>query len=272
MLAEFIVIFRESIEAAFIIGLILAYLHRTKNTEFERFVYLGVGAGIVASIILALLIQSVYVTDQGASEVLEGIFMLSAVALISWLLLWMVEQRSFVEQLKSDVKITIGEGKSAAFFLLVFFSVLREGAESVLFLSGIYLSTGTLSILGALAGLVAAIAVGYLVFGHLLKFNFRLFFRITTVLLVLIAAGMLSQGIHELQEAGAIPTIIEHVYDINPPINPDGTYPLLHEKGLVGGTFKALFGYDGNPSVLQIVSYVMYMAGFWFVYSMKTER
>jgi high-affinity iron transporter len=271
MLAEFIVMFRESIEAAFIIGLIIAFLHRTRNEKFERHLFLGAGAGIVASIILAFLIQTVYTDTHAASELLEGIFMLAAVALISWLLLWLVEQKSFVDKLKNDVKLTIEKGERTAFFLLVFFSVLREGAEAVLFLSGIYLSTGAISIVGALLGLVAAIAVGYLVFEHILKFNLNLFFNITTVLLVFIAAGMLSQGIHELQEAGVVPIIEEHVYDINPAENPDGTYPLLHEKGAVGGSFKALFGYDGNPSILQIIAWVLYLAGFYIVYSIKSN-
>jgi high-affinity iron transporter len=271
MLAEFIVMFRESIEAAFIIGLIIAYLHKTKNERFEKFAHLGIAAGIIGSIILAFLIQS-YATDVHAtSELFEGLFMLAAVALISWLLLWLVEQKNFVEKLKSDVALTLEDGKTTALFFLVFFSVLREGAEAVLFLSGIYFSTGAISILGALLGLVAALVLGFLVFEHLLKFNLRLFFKVTTALLVLIAAGMLSQGIHELQEAKILPEIIEHVYDINPPKNPDGTYHLLHEKGSIGGTFKALLGYDGNPSLLQIISYLAYLIGFSILYWKKSE-
>ena len=77
--------------------------------------------------------------------------------------------------------------------------------------------------------------------------------------MILFAAGLVAHGVHELQEASIIPAIIEHVWDINPIINPDGSYPALHENGWLGGLFKGLFGYNGNPSLTEVVSYFTYL-------------
>jgi high-affinity iron transporter len=92
-----------------------------------------------------------------------------------------------------------------------------------------------------------------------MKINLKRFFNMTGILLILFAAGLVAYGVHELQEAGIIPTFVEHLWDINPPVNPDGTYPLLHENGYGGSVLKGLFGYNGNPSLLEVLSYVTYL-------------
>ena len=260
MLAEFIVMFRESLEVAFVIGIMIAYLHKTKNEEHEKHVYLGVAAALVASVTLAYGFQFIQGGFEANEELFEGIFMIVAAVLVTWLLLWMAKQKKFVENLKNEIKIKLEKKEMFGLFLLAFASTLREGVEIVLFMAGIYLSTGTLSVLGGIFGSVIAIVIGILVFEYAMKFNTRLFFQITTALLMLLAAGLISHGVHELQEAKILPTYIEHVYDVNPPVNADGTYPPLHEKGIVGVILRGLFGYDGNPSLLTLLSWIAYMA------------
>lgn len=142
----------------------------------------------------------------------------------------------------------------------------------VLFMAGIFSSTGAVSVFGGLLGLVAAVVLGILVFEYAVKFNISLFFNATTVLLVLLAAGLFSQGIHELQEAHILPTFVEHVYDINPQLNLDGSYPLLHEKGVLGSIFKGLVGYDGNPSDLQVVGYLLYLVSFFSYWKFSDSK
>jgi len=93
-----------------------------------------------------------------------------------------------------------------------------------------------------------------------MKINIKKFFNITSILLILFAAGLVAHGVHELQEANIIPMGIEHVWDINPPVNPDGSYPLMHEKGYIGSIFVGLFGYNGNPSLIEVLSYLFYLA------------
>ncbi|MCK4755850.1 FTR1 family protein, partial [candidate division WOR-3 bacterium] len=99
---------------------------------------------------------------------------------------------------------------------------------------------------------------GYLIFIGSMKINIKKFFDITSILLILFAAGLVAQGIHELQEAKIIPTVIEHLWDINPLVNTDGSYPLLHEKGYIGSILKGLFGYNGNPALIEVLSYLAY--------------
>ncbi|HLD59946.1 MAG TPA: FTR1 family protein [Candidatus Bilamarchaeaceae archaeon] len=259
MLPEFIVLFRETIEVAFVVGIMLAYLHKTKNEEHEKHVYLGVSTALVVSIILAFLFQFVQGGFEANEELFEGVFMIVAAILVTWLVLWMAAQKKFVENLKQSMKVALDKKETFSLFLIAFVSTLREGVETVLFTAGIFLSTGTLSIVGALLGAVAAVVVGILVFEYAMKFNAKLFFNVTTFLLILLAAGLVSHGVHELQEAKVLPIYIEHIYDINPPVNPDGTYPLLHEKGVIGGVLRGLFGYDGNPSLLTALSWSAYL-------------
>ena len=259
MLAEFIVMFRESLEVAFVVGIMLAYLQKTKNIEHEKHVYLGVAAAVVTSIILAYLFQFVQGGFEANEALFEGTFMLIAAVLVTWLVLWMAQQKKFVDNLKDQIKVALDNKQTTAIFMIAFASTLREGVEVVLFMTGIYLSTGTLSVIGGIVGMVAAVVLGILVFEYAMKFDTKLFFQVTTILLILLAAGLVSHGVHELEEAKILPSIIEHVYDINPPVNIDGTYPLLHEKGVIGSILRGLFGYDGNPSLLTLLSWSLYL-------------
>ncbi|HSB47266.1 MAG TPA: FTR1 family protein [Candidatus Bilamarchaeum sp.] len=266
MIAEFIVMFRESLEVAFVIGIMLAYLHKTKNEEYEKHVWLGVGGAVVGALLLAFAFQFVQGGFEAHEELFEGFFMILTAALVSWLILWIVRQKKVVENLQHGVKAAIEKKETFALFTLALSATLRESVEAVLFMYGIMINTGGISILGGLLGLIAALVVGVMVFEYSLKFNIGLFFRVTTVILVLLAAGLFSQGIHELQDAGILPVWVEHVYSLNPPQNADGSYPLLHEKGTVGGIFRGLVGYDGDPSDLQAAGYVLYLAAIYVAY------
>lgn len=259
MLAEFIVMFRESIEAALIVGIILAYLHKTKNQEHEKHVYLGVAWGIVASLLVAYGFQFVQGGFEAHEELFEGVFLLIATILVTWFVLWMMQNKNIAEEIRKEVKVTLDSKKTTALMFLAFTSVFREGIEAVLFMAGIAISTGGLSIIGGLLGVVAALIVGYFIFERAMRFNIGAFFKITTILLIFIAAGLFSHGIHELSEIGLFPPLIEHVWNVNPPQNSDGSYPLLHERGIIGSMAKALFGYDGNPSLIRVISYVSYL-------------
>ncbi|MBI5227849.1 FTR1 family protein [Candidatus Micrarchaeota archaeon] len=266
MIAEFIVMFRESLEVAFVIGIILAYLHKTKNQDQEKHVWLGVCSGILISIALVFAFQALKIEFEDHEEIFEGFFMITTAALVSWLILWVVKQKKIVENLQSEVKVVLEKNGMFGLFLLALTATLRESVESVLFMAGIYINAGAISLLGGFLGIAAAVIVGILVFEYAVRFNIGLFFKATTVILVLLTAGLFSQGLHELQEAKVLPEWIEHVYDINPPQNPDGTYPLLHEKGAIGGVFKGLIGYDGDPSDLQVAGYLAYVAVMYAVY------
>lgn len=258
-LAGFIITFRESIEAILVICIILSYLHKTNQKHLLRTAWLGVITGIIGSIIIAILF-SLFVGEFSGfyEEIFEGITMLIGAILITYLIVWLLK-RNRTEYLHKKINDSVDKYKGIGLFLLVSLSILREGVETVLFLYGLAVSTGSFSLLGPILGLIAGLLVGYLVYKEIEWIPWKNIFFVTSLFLVLFAAGLVSSSMHEFSEAGLVSPIIEHVWDINPPLNPDGTYPLLHDKGIIGGLAKGLFGYRGAPSLLEIISYVMYL-------------
>jgi high-affinity iron transporter len=260
MIPSFIITFREALEAALIFGIIISFLSRTNQTKYNNIVYLGAASGVVGSIIGAFLFNHIAGGFSGSAEqIFEGFTMLIGAVLLTTMILWMMKQKHVAEELEAKVSTEITEAHKLGLFSLVFIAILREGIETVIFLEASSYISEKNTIIGAVLGIVAAIFLGYVVFVGSMKINLKKFFNVTSILLILFAAGLVAHGVHELQEAGIIPTVIEHIWDINPTINPDGTYSVLHEKGLIGSIFVSLFGYNGNPSLLETLSYFAYL-------------
>lgn len=273
MIPSLIITFRETLEAALVVGIILSYLIRTKQMEYINVVYVGIASGIVASMIGAFLFVKIAGGFTGrAEEIFEGITMLFGATLLTTMILWMMKQKHIATQLEHRVATELAKARKFNLFLLVFIAVLREGIETVIFLGAASFVSSSNNLIGASAGIVAAILLGYAIFVGSMKINLRSFFNITGILLILFAAGLVAHGVHELQEAKIIPTLVEHFWDINPSVNPDGTYPLLHEDGYVGSVLKGLFGYNGNPSLLQILSYVTYLCLVLILWGSKKKK
>jgi high-affinity iron transporter len=227
-------------------------------------VYAGAALAVVGSILAAAAFEALAGGFEANEPLFEGITLIVACALVTWLLLWMFSQKNIAKELEQGVKSSLSSPHKAGLAAFAFISVFREGVEVVLFLGGIALSTGALSIISMVAGATLAIIFAWALFRHLVKLDLQSFFIWTSAVLVLLAAGLLSQGVHELQEIGALPTSIEHVYDITPAQNADGSYPLMHEKGAGGSLLKGLIGYDTSPSLEQLFAYFGYLA---FVYA-----
>jgi high-affinity iron transporter len=225
MIPSFIITFRETLEAALVVGIVLSYLYRVKQTKHNNVVYAGVISGIVASIIGAILFTALAGGFTGRSEeIFEGITMLAGALLLTTMILWMMKQKHIAKKLENKVAAELTKAHTFGMFSLVFIAVFREGIETVIFLRAASFVSESSNMIGALAGIIAA------------------------------------HGVHELQEAKVIPTIVEHVWDINPPLKPDGSYPTLHEKGYIGSILKSLLGYNGNPSLIEVMSYFVYLA------------
>jgi high-affinity iron transporter len=127
---------------------------------------------------------------------------------------------------------------------------VREGIELALFLTAATLAADARStLLGAVLGLAGAAALGWALFASTLRLNLRRFFQVTSVLLVLFAAGLVAHGVHELNEVGWIPAVVEHIWDVN---------GLLPENSTAGQVLKALFGYNGDPSLTELLAYLLY--------------
>ena len=250
MFASFLILFRETLEAALIVGIVLAYLQKTKNSKYNNIVYTGVGAGIFASVLIAILFNIFLGGFTGvAEEIFEGVAMLFGAFLITTVILWMMNQKNVAEDIQKKVSMDIKQKDRLGLFFIVFISVLREGVETVIFLGSASLVNGT-SLFGSLLGIGSAIFLGYLIFVASIRVDVKKFFNFSSFLLILFAAGLVAHGVHELQEAHVIPTIIEHVWDVN---------YIVDENETMGSILKGLFGYNGNPSLIEVISYLVYI-------------
>jgi len=268
---SFIIMFRETLEAALVVAIVLSYLKRSGRCDYNISVYWGIAAGILLSIMGGWLFQLALGGFSGKNEqIFEGITMLIGAALLTTMILWMMKQSSFTEAIKQ--KVEISQGKQWGIFFLIVISILREGIESVIFLSAANFVSKDQNLLGAILGLLVAVLVSYLFVIGSLRISLKKFFLVTNILLILFAAGLIAHGIHELQEAGLIPTLIQHVWDINPSAAGGDGYPLFHERGYLGGIGKDLFGYNGNPSLLEALSYLLYLAVVVFIWRAINSR
>ena len=255
MAAAALIALREGLEAALIVGIVLGYLRRIGYMEGRRSVWAGVIVAVVASLGVAFFIQLVGKELEGrAEEIFEGATMFLAVGVLTWMIFWMRSQaRQIKPSLERNVQDAVETGTKWGLILVAFIAVFREGVETALFLSAAaFASDGQGTLIGAALGLAAAILIGYLSYVSTMKLNIRLFFNITSVLLLLFAAGLLAHGIHEFQEAGLIPSVNEQIWNTN---------HLLDENSNVGQMLKAVFGYNGKPSLEEVVGYF----GYWVV-------
>jgi len=253
MIAAALITLREGLEAALIVGIVLGVLRKLGYTDRSRPVWLGVLAAVIASVAAGLMLNALGVALKGRGEaIFEGIAMLLAAGILTWMIFWMQRQgRQIQVELELDVRRAATTGGAWALFSLAFVAVVREGIETVLFLTAAAFSaTPTQTLIGGALGLAVAVVLGWLMSAAGRRLDVRVFFRVTGILLILFAAGLIGYGVHELQEAVLLPILAEHVWDIN---------SVLNEKGAVGTFLKALFGYNGNPSLLEVIAYIAYL-------------
>ncbi len=261
IVAPIIISLREGIEAALVIAIMIAYLRRSNQRDLTRYVLGGAIAAIVSSVVIAILMNTLWGTFEGPLlAVFEGTVVLIAALLLTTMIVWMWGAGSGVAaEIEDSVSQRTTQNSGIGVALLAFALVLREGVELVLFTMALAIQEGSETYLGVAIGLTLAMGVGLAIHQGSLKVSLKAFFNWTSVLLVLFAAGMMAYGIHELQEAGLLLIGPLEIWNINPPQLPDGSYPLLHEKGFIGAMLKALFGYNGNPSALEVIVYIGYL-------------
>ena len=244
-----IITLREGLEAGLIIAIILAYLHRVGYRKGFPAVWWGVAGAIVLSLAGGVLVFSLGLALEGrAEQAFEGAAMLLAVIVLGWMVVWMKRQaRNIKRHLEALVQNAMLKGSSAALAGIALLAVGREGLETVLFMFAAY-QTATLAqtLIGGLAGLAIAVALAVAIYKGSRFLNLRAFFNVTGVLIIFVAAGLLARGLHELQEAALLPALVEHVWDIN---------PVLNEKAGIGSFLKGILGYNGNPSLIEVVAY-----------------
>ncbi len=255
MLSSLLITLREGLEAALIIGIILAYLARTDNRQGFKSVWIGASLAILVSLIAGAVIYLLAGEFSGqAEEVFEGLAMFVAVGVLTWMIFWMRKQAVNIKaHLHAQIQSVLTSGSSLGLVILAFVVVVREGIETVLFLFAAtrVAESPALFTAGGFLGLAIAIVIGYSIYKGTSRLNLTTFFNVTSLVLILFAAGLLAHGIHEFHEAGIIPPAVEHVWDIN---------HILPEKSTFGRFLTAIVGYNGNPSLVEVVTYFTYLA------------
>lgn len=252
MLVTLLIALREGLEAALIVGIMLGYLKKTGQTAHGRQIWIGVIGAIALSLALAVGIQLAGAELEGAAEeIFEGTAMILAVVVLTWMVVWMRTQaRTMKSSLENQLQTAIGGGAGWGLAAVAFLAVFREGVETALLLSAAAFTTDAVGALtGAAIGLALAAVLGALIYASTIRLNLRLFFSITSLLLLAFAAGLLARGVHEFQEAGVLATVNEHVWDLS---------GILSEDSAVGQVASIVFGYQASPSIESVVVYAAY--------------
>jgi high-affinity iron transporter len=245
---------REGLEASLIVGIVLGYLSKTENQRYFRLIWLGTAAAVAASVATgAALFFTIGELEGRSEQIFEGLAMLSAVAVLTWMIFWMRKQAANIKrELEARLANAIAAGSAVGLAAVVFFAVLREGWETALFLFAIGESSTPLATgIGALVGLVISISLGVAIYMGSRRLNLRQFFTATGILLIVFAAGLLAHATHEFQEAGLLPQTIEHLWNTNAIVSEDSHF---------GKFLTALFGYNGDPSALEVSVWSVYLA------------
>jgi high-affinity iron transporter len=250
---------REGVEAALIVSIVLAYLAKTGNREHFGRVWLGAGGAIAVSVVIGVaLFMTAGRFEEPYEQIFEGIVMLLAASVVTWMLFWMRRQAATVKgELQARIDRALTEGTVWGLVLLAFTAVIREGIETSLFLVGQANSADTAAssvLLGAVIGLAIATLLGYGFYRGSRRINLGSFFRWTGVGLVFIAAGLLSHAVHEFIEIGVIQFGTQTAFDISAILPHDDA-----SGNLVGQFLRALFGYTSTPEMTTLVVHVAYV-------------
>jgi len=256
----FVLMLREGLEASLIVGILLAYLVAIGRKDRAINVWAGVGAAVLVSIAAgAALFLAGQKFEGVAEESFEGFTSLLAVGALTWMIFWMRRNAINIKRnLQESVDEALKSPGSLGLVSIAFVMVVREGIESALFLFATFRQVGAgAGSLGAVLGLATAVVLGAGIYRGGLRLNLSSFFRITGILLLIVAAGLAAHGVHELIEAGLFPAGVDHVWSLK---------SFLPDDSGVGGLLKSLIGYNADPALTEVVVWAGYLliTGFFF--------
>ncbi len=291
---EFIITFRECLEATLIVGIVYTFLTKTNMHTQIKYLWSAVMTAIIASIGVAFLIINLNnnLGNNAMGKLFEAIFMYITAGLLLYVVFWLsksISDRKKLEELASKASHSSKWG----IFLLIFFAILREGFETVMFLIGGVIQTGSFSYTGFILGGSLACLIGYLIFKQGKKIDLKPFFAGTTFCLVLFAAGMNAYGTHEVEsfltKQKYISKDISRPWNILEPkseLNENNLkalykydekkkkyFHILHDKGSVGVFLKGFFGYNSNPNWIELFVWIgtlIFGLNIWRKFYIKT--
>ncbi|KJY17518.1 MULTISPECIES: iron uptake transporter permease EfeU [Streptomyces] len=254
MFGNYLIGLREGLEASLVVCILVAYLVKTERRDALRPVWLGIGIACALSLAFGALLEfgSQELTFE-AQELLGGSLSIISVGLVTWMVFWMKRTaRHLKAELhgKLDSALAMGTGALVA---TAFLAVGREGLETALFVWASVRASGEGSsapLIGVLLGIATAIVLGYLFYRGALRINLAKFFRWTGAMLVVVAAGVLAYGVHDLQEARFLSGLNDRAFDISTAVPPDSWY---------GTLLKGVFNFQPDPTVLQLTVWALYL-------------
>ncbi|MEM2111755.1 MAG: FTR1 family protein [Candidatus Bathyarchaeia archaeon] len=260
MLGQYLITFREVLEAALITSIVLAYLARTDRSCLTRYVWYGVFSAMGASIILGVSVWSVYGTfPKPVQSLFEGVAAIIAVVVLSSMIYWMATKgKELKAEVERWVEAIATHGTTLGLVAFAFVTVFREGLETVLFLTPFLVTDTIATVTGLFLGTLTSLALAYGIFVVGMKINIRQFFYFTSILLVLLAGGLAGYGVHEIIEyTGPAPWswFGQPAYNLDIPSD-----SLLHHKGIVGSIFAVMFGYTVKAEWARVTVHLSYLA------------
>ena len=263
MLSTFVIALREGLEAALIVGILVAYLVRSERRHLLKPLWSGVAIAIAASLGFGAILSftSAELTPDG-EKLFAGLTSFIAVALVTWMVFWMKRTaRTLRDELHGKVDSAI-MGGPISLALVAFFAVAREGLETALFIYTNFKTVGAASsaTVGLVLGLALAVALGYLIYNRSVKLNLSKFFTVTGVALIIVAAGVLSYGVHEFQELGWLPGADAYLWDVT---------PWIAKESILGSVLGGTIGFDTTTSIVQFIAWSIYLAAVLVPYLSK---
>lgn len=293
-LFSFVTSLREILEAALLVGVVLAYLSKIGRKDLYREVNCGVILSAIGGIGFAAIILQLFQHFNKYQVLIEGIVMFIAAGILSWMIMWMGKQSHDIEtKIQNKVDQALTKGAKFGLFSLIFISIFRELAELVLLINAYLMdqaqqeSLGSAimtSLFGILLGLVIAVGLAILLFKSTINLNLPKFFKVTSLILVLFAAGLVAHGIHEfheyfLQNNSPLANLIifTEAWNINETFLGDilhflfswcydPAYPEKFEASIIGRVLGGLLGWNDNPGILEAVAYFAYYISIYTAY------
>ena len=255
MLATFLIMLREGLEAALIISIIAMFLAKMGKHDLFKYIYIGIGlAALLCAAIGAFFHFAEREFPQKNQELVEGYIGLFAICVLIWMIFWMRKAgRKIKGELEEKLTTTLAEPNSKQTKVLIsmaFFAVLREGVESVLFLFSAGESSNTLSFVGAVLGLATAVTIGIVIYKGSRKINIAKFFHYTSIAIIIFASGLFATSLRKFAEAGVFTWMQHSAYDIS------GVIP---NDSIFGAVFGSLFGYNDSPAVAELLGFVVFL-------------
>lgn len=256
-LGNYLIGLREGLEASLVVVILIAYLVKTERRRMIPWIWVGIGLAVVVSLAFgALLTFGPRRLTFEAQEAIGGILSIIAVGFVTWMVFWMASHaRGLSGELKGKVD-TAAEAGWASLAFVAFLAVGREGLETALFLwsatQAATDSTGSVigPLLGALLGILTAVAMGFAFYKGVLKINLSKFFKWTGAILIVVAAGVLAYGVHDLQEAGILPGLNNLAFDVSEQIPP---------SSWLGTILKGTLNFSPATTWLEAFAWVAYL-------------